>query len=289
MSTDTIVQMIITGVTLGLIYALIAIGLNLIFGVMRIIQYAHGEIYMLGAYFLYYWFVVWGLPYWLGLMMSAVVIFLFGMGLQIVLFRPLHGKDMLYSLAVSLGLIFVISSTGLIVFGTVVRGIPSVITGGMTILGAQLTYERAIVAGMSIVLIVGLNLLLQKTKVGIAMRAVAEDPETSSLQGINNKRIHFIAFGLGSSLSAIAGCLMGSMMSIVPSMGFMATIKAFMIVILGGLGSIVGALVGGFIIGFIDSFLTTMVSSEVAYMMGFIAIFILLVFKPSGIFGQQWE
>ncbi|TFG59591.1 MAG: branched-chain amino acid ABC transporter permease, partial [Spirochaetales bacterium] len=164
MSVDTIAQMVITGVTLGLIYALIAIGLNLIFGVMRIIQYAHGEIYMLGAYFLYYWFSVWGLPYWLGLAMSAIVIFIFGMGLQVVLFRPLHGKEMLYSLAVSLALIFVISSTGLIVFGTVVRGIPSVISGGVTILGAQLTYERAAIAGISIVLIVGLYLLLQKTK-----------------------------------------------------------------------------------------------------------------------------
>ena len=95
MTLQLIVQMAITGVTLGLIYGLIAIGLTLIFGVMRIIQYAHGEIYMLGAYFLYYWFDKWHLPYWAGFVMSAVVIFFFGAGLQLLLFRPLHGKDML--------------------------------------------------------------------------------------------------------------------------------------------------------------------------------------------------
>lgn len=289
MAAQLFAQMAITGITLGLIYGLIAIGLTLIFGVMRIIQYAHGEIYMLGAYFLYYWFDVFHLPYWLGLILSAVVIFFFGVGLQLLLFRPLHGKEMLYSLAVSLALIFIISSAGLIAFGAVVRGISSFVSGQIRIAGAELTYERLIIALISLALILGLWFLLQKTKIGIAMRAVAEDPETSSLQGINNRRVHYIAFGLGSSLAAIAGCLMGTLMFIVPTMGFTATIKAFMIVIMGGLGSVLGALIGGFIIGFIDSFLTTLASSELAYIMGFVTIFIILVFKPSGLFGQEWE
>jgi branched-chain amino acid transport system permease protein len=289
MTLQLIAQMTITAITLGLIYGLIAIGLTLIFGVMRIIQYAHGEIYMLGAYFLYYWFDVLHLPYWAGLLMSAVVIFFFGVGLQLLLFRPLHGKQMLYSLAVSLALIFIISSTGLITFGAVVRGISSFVTGGVKIVGAELTYERMIIAMISLALILGLWFLLQRTKIGIALRAVAEDPETAALMGINNRRIHYIAMGLGSALAAVAGCLMGTLMFIVPTMGFVATVKAFMIVIMGGLGSVVGALVGGFIIGIIDSFLTTLASSELAYIMGFVTIFAILVFKPSGIFGQDWE
>lgn len=289
MTLQLTVQMAITGVTLGLIYGLIAIGLTLIFGVMRIIQYAHGEIYMLGAYFLYYWFDKWHLPYWAGFLMSAVVIFFFGAGLQLLLFRPLHGKDMLYSLAVSLALIFIISSAGIIAFGAVIRGISSFVTGQIRIAGAEWTFERMVIAGISLVLIIALWFLLQRTKIGLAMRAVAEDPETSSLQGINNRRIHWVAMGLGSSLSAMAGCLMGTLMFIVPSMGFLATIKAFMIVIMGGLGSVPGALVGGFVIGFIDSFLTTLASSELAYIFGFVTIFVILVFKPSGLFGQAWE
>lgn len=121
------------------------------------------------------------------------------------------------------------------------------------------------------------------------MRAVSEDPDASSLQGINTFRIHYLAFGLGSALAALAGCLMGTILSIIPSMGFMATMKAFMIVIMGGLGSIPGALLGGFLIGFIDSYVTTLVSADIAYIMGFVAIFVILVFKPSGFFGQEWE
>jgi len=289
MSGQLLVQMTITGVTLGLIYGLIAIGLTLIFGVMRIIQYAHGEIYKLGAYILYYWFDVLHLPYWAGFVVSAVVIFFFGAGLQVLLFRPLHRKDMLYSLAVSLALIFIISSGGIIAFRPVGRGISSFVTGQIQIAGAEWTYERMVIAGISLVLILGLWFLLQRTKIGLAMRAVAEDPETAGLQGINNRRIHWIAMGLGSALAAMAGCLFGTLMWIVPSMGFLATIKAFMIVIMGGLGSVPGALVGGFILGFIDSFLTTLTTSEVAYIFGFILIFVILVFKPSGLFGQEWE
>ena len=196
---------------------------------------------------------------------------------------------MLYSLAVSLALIFIISSAGIIAFGAVIRGISSFVTGQIRIAGAEWTFERMVIAGISLVLIIALWFLLQRTKIGLAMRAVAEDPETSSLQGINNRRIHWVAMGLGSALSAMAGCLMGTLMFIVPSMGFLATIKAFMIVIMGGLGSVPGALVGGFVIGFIDSFLTTLATSELAYIIGFVTIFVILVFKPSGLFGQAWE
>jgi branched-chain amino acid transport system permease protein len=289
MALDEFTQMTLTGINLGLMYALIAIGLTLIFGIMRIIQYAHGEFYMLGAYVLYYWSSVLKLPYWLGILASAATIFVVGALLQLLLFRPLHGKNILYSLAVSMGLIFIISSGGLLTFGTVVKGIPSVVTGGVMVLGAFYTYERMVISIFSAVLILALWFFLQRTTTGMAMRAVSQDPEVSALQGINTQRIHWIAFGLGSALAAVAGCLMGTLLSIVPSMGFIATVKAFMIVILGGLGSVPGALIGGLIIGFIDSFLTTLIAADVAYIIGFATIFVILVFKPAGLFGQEWD
>lgn len=289
MAVDEFAQMTLTGLNLGLMYALIAIGLTLIFGIMRIIQYAHGEFYMLGGYVLYYWHAYLGWPYWLGVLASAVVIFMLGAIIQIFLFRPLHGKNILYPLAVSMGLIFIFSSGGLLSFGSVVRGIPSFVDGGMFIFGAFYTYERMVISLFSATLILSLWLFLQRTTLGMAMRAVAEDPDVSALQGINTRRIHWVAFGLGSALAAVAGCLMGTLLSIVPTMGFVATMKAFMIVIMGGLGSVPGALVGGLIIGFIDSFVTTLVSADVAYIMGFVAIFVILVFRPSGLFGSQWD
>ncbi len=282
-------QMGLTGINLGLMYALIAIGLTLIFGVMRIIQYAHGEMFMLGAFVLYYWHAELGLPYWAGVAVSAVLIFAVGALLQVLLFKPLHGKNILYSLAVSLGLVLIISGSGQLIFGTTTEGIPSAVSGGVLIGGAYLSYERMVISAVSIALIVALWLFLRRSVTGLAIRAVAEDPETAALQGIQTGRIHWIAFGLGSSMAAIAGCMMGTLLSIVPTMGFLATIKAFMIVIMGGLGSVIGALVGGMILGMIDSVVTTTISGDIALILSFVVIFLILVFRPSGLFGQNWE
>ncbi len=282
-------QMGLTGINLGLMYALIAIGLTLIFGVMRIIQYAHGEMFMLGAFVLYYWHAELGLPYWAGVAVSAVLIFAVGALLQVLLFKSLHGKNILYSLAVSLGLVLIISGSGQLIFGTTTKGIPSAVSGGVLIGGAYLSYERMVISAVSIALIVALWLFLRRSVTGLAIRAVAEDPETAALQGIQTGRIHWIAFGLGSSMAAIAGCMMGTLLSIVPTMGFLATIKAFMIVIMGGLGSVIGALVGGMILGMIDSVVTTTISGDIALILSFVVIFLILVFRPSGLFGQNWE
>src|SRR5690606_26410979 len=143
-------QMGLTGVSLGLMYGLIAIGLTLIFGVMRIIQYAHGEMFMLGAFVLYYWTAEFGLPYWPGVAVSAIIIFGLGALLQVTLFRPLQGKNILYSLAVSLGLVLIISGSGQLIFGTITKGIPSAVTGGVLVGGAYLSYERIVISSVSI-------------------------------------------------------------------------------------------------------------------------------------------
>lgn len=289
MSLSEFAQMGLTGFNLGIMYALIAIGLTLIFGVMRIIQYAHGEMYMLGAFALYYWTAELGLPYWLGVIVSAAVIFVVGAVLQVTLFRPLHGRNILNSLAVSLGLVFIFSSGGQIVFGTTVKGIPSIVTGGVLLGGVYFSYERILITVFSAALVAALWLFLRRSKMGMAIRAVSEDPDASALQGIQTKRIHWIAFGIGSALAAVAGCLMGTLLSIVPSMGFVATIKAFMIVIMGGLGSVAGAVVGGLLLGMIDSVVTTTIAADVAIIASFVVIFLILVFRPSGLFGQQWD
>lgn len=284
-----VLQMGLTGLSLGLMYALIAIGLTLIFGVLRIIQYAHGEMFMLGAFVLYYWHAEAGLPYWLGVFVSAAVIFALGALLQLTLFRPLRGKNILYSLAVSLGLVLIISSSGQLVFGTTTKGIPGAVSGGVLIGGAYLSYERMVISAVSIALMLALWLFLRRSVIGLAIRAVAEDSDTASMQGVRTGTIHWVAFGLGSALAAIAGCMMGTLLSIVPTMGFLATIKAFMIVIMGGLGSVVGALVGGLILGMIDSVVTTTISADIALILSFVVIFLILVFRPSGLLGQHWD
>lgn len=282
-------QMGLTGLNLGLMYALIAIGLTLIFGVMRVIQYAHGEMFMLGAFALYYLHAELGVPYWVGVAISAALIFCVGAVLQVVLFKPLQGKNILFSLAVSLGLVLIISGSGQLIFGTTTKGIPGPVSGGILVGGAFLTYERMLISAVSIGLILSLWVFLRHSVTGLAIRAVAEDPQTAAMQGIRADRIHWIAFGLGSAMAAIAGCMMGTLLSIVPTMGFLATIKAFMIVIMGGLGSVIGALVGGLILGMIDSVVTTTISGDIAIILSFVVIFLILVFRPSGLFGQNWD
>lgn len=282
-------QMGLTGLNLGLMYALIAIGLTLIFGVMRVIQYAHGEMFMLGAFALYYLHAELGMPYWVGVAISAALIFCVGAVLQVVLFKPLQGKNILFSLAVSLGLVLIISGSGQLIFGTTTKGIPGPVSGGILVGGAFLTYERMLISAVSIGLILSLWVFLRHSVTGLAIRAVAEDPQTAAMQGIRADRIHWIAFGLGSAMAAIAGCMMGTLLSIVPTMGFLATIKAFMIVIMGGLGSVIGALIGGLILGMIDSVVTTTISGDIAIILSFVVIFLILVFRPSGLFGQNWD
>jgi branched-chain amino acid transport system permease protein len=190
---------------------------------------------------------------------------------------------------VSLGLVLIISSTGQILFGTTVKGIPGPVSGGLIMGGTYLSYERMVISAVSAALIGALWFFLRYTVTGLAIRAVAEDPDTSALQGVQTRRIHWIAFGLGSAMAAIAGCMMGTLLSIVPTMGFLATIKAFMIVIMGGLGSVVGALVGGMVLGMIDSVVTTTISGDIALILSFVVIFLVLVFRPSGLFGQDWD
>ncbi len=289
MSSSELLQMTLTGFNLGIMYALIAVGLTLIFGVMRIIQYAHGEMYMLGAFVLYYCTVAFGLPYWLGVVISFFVIFTLGAVLQVTLFRRIQGTNILNSLALSLGLVFIISSSGQIMFGTTVKGIPSVVNGGVLLGGVYFSYERILITIVATAIMLALWLFLKKTKMGMAIRAVSEDPDTAALQGIRTKRIHWVSFGLGSGLAAVSGCLMGTLLSIIPSMGFIATIKAFMIVIMGGLGSIPGALIGGLLLGMIDSVVTTTIAADVAIIASFVVIFLILVFKPTGLFGQHWD
>lgn len=280
-----VAQILLNGISLAMMYGLMAIGLTLVFGVMRIVQYAHGEFYMLGAYLLYFLFVELHVPYWLSFVLSLVGIFAGAYLAQLSLFRPLIGKDMLYSLALSMGLIFILSNGGLILFGTVARGIPSVIHAQLSIFGAVLTWERLAICLISGFMLLLLYLFLKKTRLGMAMRAVSENSEVSALQGIDPKRIHAVAFGIAGALAAVAGCLMGTLISISPTMGFGATLKSFIIVILGGLGSIPGALVGAAIIGSIDSVGTTLLGADIAYVASFLFVFIFLVFKPSGIFG----
>lgn len=285
MDIGTIGQSVVNGLTAGWIYILVAIGLTLVFGIMNIIQFAHGEIYMLGAYCSYYLFTLFGLSFWVALPITIVVTGLIGLILERYFFRPFR-EYFEPSVIVAIGLMMLLQTLAILIFGPDSRMMPSIIDGVLVVAGVSLSWDRILIIAVGIVLIVALFLLIQRTKIGQAMLAVSQDAGAAALQGIDINRISSITMILGSALAGIAGSLIARIFAIYPLMGTFAITKGIAVVILGGLGSIPGAIVGGLILGMIDGLIPLVLNSTMAYILGFVAIIILLIVRPQGLFGR---
>lgn len=286
MDLTTLAQSILNGLAAGWIYILVAVGLTLVFGIMNIIQFAHGEIYMLGAYCSYFLIKLLGFNFWEALPLSAIVIGLLGLVLERVFFRPFRGRFEL-SVIVAIGLMLALQTTAVVGFGTDTKAMPGIIPGVLTVSGVTLSWDRLLAILIGIVLVSALFLMIQKTKIGQAMVAVSQDTYAASLQGIDVNRVSAVAMALGCALAAIAGSVMGSIFSISPFMGTFAITKGIAVIILGGLGSIPGAVAGGLILGLIDGLVPPLLSTTMATILGFVVIIILLLLRPRGLFGHE--
>jgi branched-chain amino acid transport system permease protein len=279
----------LNGVMLGLNYALIALGLTLIFGIMGIVNFAHGEMYMLGGYVAYYLFGQFGLNFFATMAGAAVIVGALGVLLEIFIFRPLtiRPKIELTSLIAALGLAWVIQMLAVIAFGEQDKKVPSAFSGIINMGGVVITVERlaAILIGVSMVVI--LSLLLMRTKTGRAIRAVAQDKEAAALQGVDVSRISALSFGIGCGLASVAGALVAPIFVINPSLGSEVILKAFLVVILGGMGSIPGAMLGGLVLGFIESFGCLFFSVPTVMVLTFILMIVILIVRPQGLLGHE--
>jgi len=278
-------QTIVNGIVLASIYILVALGFALIFSVMQILNFAHGSIYMVGAYVCYYLVSSFGLPTWAALLVSGGILALFGVFLERFGFRYLE-KDFNRTLMFSLAVIVFLQTAADITVGAYVKRVPSIIRGLTTIGGITLSKERLVTCVVAVCLLLLVTFLIRKTVLGRQMRAVAQDRDAAALQGINVHRIAAIAFGLSSVLAAVAGGLMGSIIALNTYMGSAMLLRAVTLVIIAGMGSVGGLFVSGLIIGFIDAVLPIFIGgagSEVVAL-GF-AMLILLV-RPRGLFGQ---
>jgi len=278
-------QMLINAISAGLLYVLIALGLTLVFGIMGIINFVHGELYMLGAYIMLYAFDRFGINFFVSLILVFIIMAPVGMLIEKVFYRPLRGQPMPV-LIVAIGLSLFLVSASYLGFGIVDKAFTSPYGGLINMGGVVVSKERLVTMAISAILVVGLYLLVRLTKMGRAMRAVEQDTDAASLVGVSIDRTFAVCMMVGTALAAVAGALMGGLTVINPSMGHGALFKAFIIIVLGGLGSIVGATVGGFILGFIESFCTTLIAPEVASMVAFGLVIILLIVKPEGLFGH---
>jgi branched-chain amino acid transport system permease protein len=286
LSLTLFVQSILNGLAAGWIYVLVALGLTLVFGIMRIVQFAHGEIYMLGAYCSYFLIKLYGFRFWEALLLSAFLVGLLGIVLERFFFRPFRGRFE-PSIIVAVGLMLLLQTIAVVGFGTDTKSMGGIIPGVLRVSGVTLSWDRLLAILVGIILVAALLLLIKKTKVGQAMVAISQDIYAASLQGIDVNRISAVAMVIGCALAAMAGSLMGSIFSTSPFMGTSAITKGIAVIILGGLGSITGAVVGGLILGLIDGLVPPLLSSTMASIVGFAVIIVVLLLRPRGLFGHE--
>lgn len=284
MTSALLVQSAIIGVSIGSIYILMALGLTLMFGMMHIINFAHGAVYMLGAFVIYYVFFQSGVPYFAAFLLAMVLLGAFGYVIERGIYRPIKG-GIEPTLVALLALTTFLQAAGYPVFGQLDKHVPPVFAGTRNILGVTVSVERLMIIPIAGALVVGLYLFINKTRLGGAMRAIEQDKEAAALQGVNVDRINGLAFGVGFALAAAAGALMAPIFKLDPMMGEQPLLKAFIIIILGGLGSIPGAILGGLMLGLIDSIVATALGAEPAFLLSFVFIILVLLFKPTGLFG----
>jgi branched-chain amino acid transport system permease protein len=282
---DQFLQHLLNALILGGTYALLGIGLTLIFGIMRVVNFTHGELYAFGAYMVYFFAMVLGVNFFLALILAVLLGIALGGAIELTLLRRLRDANIDTTMLVMIGAWIVMQNAEQLVWSGVAKSIVTPFPEQPLVLGpVSVSWTRVFVFAVAALLIVGAQLLIQRTRLGKAMRATFQDRDTAALLGVNINAIYTATFALGSGLAAAAGALLGPVFVVTPTMGNLAALKAFAIVILGGLGNIKGATIGGFILAFVEEIGAGYVSSGYRDAMGFLLIIIVLLFKPTGLF-----
>ena len=285
---ETWLQAIADGIALGWLYILMALGLTLILSIMGILQLAHGEIYMIGAYVVYYVTTSWGVNIYVGILISMVAMAGVGILLQGVLFRPRRNADpVLPSIVISTGLTLILSSLAVIGFGLYEKALPPLATGSVSLLGGTIPKDRVVAIGFSVAALVALYVFLKRTRWGQAMVASAQDREAALLRGINPNHMARMAFAIACALAALAGSLAGSILQLNPYMGSLPLVKGLVIIVLGGLGSIPGAAIGGMVLGLIDGIVPVAFGSVPAAFIPLVVVILIILIRPKGLFGHD--
>jgi branched-chain amino acid transport system permease protein len=285
---DQLLQHGLNALILGGTYALLGIGLTLIFGIMRVVNFTHGELYAFGAYMMYMWVMVADVHFLIALPLAVVLGIALGAAIEIALLRRLRGADIDTTMLVMIGAWIALQNMEQLTWTGVAKSIDTPFPSAPLVLGpVSVSWNRLFVFVVASALIVAAYVLINRTKLGKAMRATFQDREVAALMGVEINRIHTVTFALGSGLAAAAGALLGPVFVVYPTMGDLASLKAFAIVILGGLGSIPGATLGGFVLAFMEEIGAGYISSGYRDAMGFLLIILILLVKPTGLFAQK--
>jgi branched-chain amino acid transport system permease protein len=283
-------QQLINGVALGSTYALIALGYTMVYGIITLINFAHGEIFMAGAFVGLLLVAVLKFNFFLAMVCAMVFCMVMGMAIELIAYRPLRKSSRLSALISAIGVSIFLSTLAQMIFGADAKGFPESAfpVKQLHIGNADISTLQLLIIGVSALLMIGLEFIVQKTKIGKAMRATSEDYNTAALMGINVNMVISFTFALGSSLAAAGGVLVGLLFNAVSfNMGLMAGLKAFAAAVLGGIGSIPGAMLGGLVLGVTEVFGVAIGYSSYRDAIAFAILVLVLLVKPTGLLGQK--
>ena len=289
-TAPTIILTLVWGVAIGCVYILLATGLNIIFGVMKLVNFAHGQLLMISAFLTWTISVSLGLNAYVAIIISMFIVALLGVVVEKFTFRRVLGTDKLNEIFVSLGLIYIFENIAMLIWGANSKQVASPFYGmSVSLPGLSITYDRVIAVFVVIAVLVIFGLLLWKTKIGLAMRATSQRNTTAMLMGINVQKVYMFTFAIGAALAAIAGGLYGIIYPFDYQVGAMPTIIAFAIIIMGGLGSIKGAIIGGLLYGVTEQMATLFLGGTWGSAVAFTLLIVVLIIRPNGIFGEKGE
>jgi branched-chain amino acid transport system permease protein len=283
-----LVQHIVNGLIVGGGYALMGIGLTLIFGIMRVVNFAHGEFFMMGAFFLFTLFSLWGVNFFAASVLSVLGVGVVGAVVERLILRRLRETPIEIPMLATVALSVIIQNAAILIWDPSPKTIKHVFSPLPLTLGPVHVVSIRVFAGLvAVALIVGSHLLIHKTRIGRAMRATFQDTDMARLAGVDVDKVYMFTFGFGAALAGASGALLGAVFWVYPAMGDLAALKSFAVVIMGGLGNFLGAIVGGLLLGVSESLGAGYISSGYKDAIGFALIILLLLWRPQGLFGKK--
>ncbi|MBR3950130.1 MAG: branched-chain amino acid ABC transporter permease [Oscillospiraceae bacterium] len=284
-------QYLINGISIGAVYAIIALGYTMVYGIAKMLNFAHGDVIMVGAYMSYSVTSYMGLPTAVGIAVAVIVCTLLGMLIEGLAYKPLRGVPSLAVLITAIGVSYFLQNAAQLIWGSAPKNFKSIVTMAPVVLfDGQLTITGEVIYTIvaSVLIMVALTLFINKSRMGKAMRAVSEDRDAAQLMGINVNQTISTTFAIGSALAAVAGVLLCSTVpTLMPTTGSMPGIRAFTAAVFGGIGSIPGAMLGGILLGIIETFSKAYLSTQFSDAIVFLVLIVILLVKPAGLLGKQ--
>jgi branched-chain amino acid transport system permease protein len=282
------IEQIVNGLTLGAYYGLIAIGLALVFGVARLVNFAHGEFFMLGGYVLYFAYTIYHLPYALTVLLAVVALAAFGAVFHKVVYAPVMHRLWHVQLIATLAASFILSNLAIIALGSTQRSVATpLITDVLTIGGVHVAYQRLLVLVVAVVAFIALQLFIQRTRRGRAMRAIAQNRDAAVVLGVDLGEVTLLTFMISAALTGLAAALAVPLYLIFPTVGSLLTLKAFAVVVIGGMGNVTGALIAAFIVGVAEALGAGYISVEYRDAIAFVLMIAVLLWRPLGLFARR--